>query len=62
MGLFDFLFPSVDAIFPVTLLIKAILIIAFIVLAIIIIKFLPKGKFVGLFLCFIAIVGVWLYI
>lgn len=62
MGFFDFLFPSVEDVFPVVLAIQAILTIVFVILAIVIIKYLPKGKVAGLILCFIAIVIVWLYI
>lgn len=65
MGLFDFLFPSVESIIPVdliTLILKVVLTIVFVVLAIVIIKYLPKGKVAGLIICFIAIVIVWLYI
>jgi len=62
MGVFDFLFPSAEDIFPITLILQAVLTIAFIVLAIIMIRFMPKGKIAGTILCIAAIIAVWVFL
>ena len=59
MGVFDFLFPSPESIFPFTLVAKVIIIVVIGLLTVVGAFFIPKGKFAVILIGIIAILIIW---